>query len=973
MWSVDQIRSRFIDFFVKNGHKHVQSSPLIPSNDPSLLFTAAGMVPFKGAFTGDETPPAPAIVTSQKCLRAGGKHNDLDQVGYTSRHHTFFEMLGNFSFGDYFKEKAITLAWNFITKELGIDQDRLYVTVYHTDDEAFGLWKTIAGLPDDRIIKIATNDNFWAMGDTGPCGPCSEIFYDHGPHIEGGLPGTPEEDGDRFVEIWNLVFMQYDRDADGNLNPLPNPCIDTGMGLERIAAVMQNSHDNYHIDLFKTLIERAASAVNTPISGPKEQSLRVVADHLRAVSFMISDGILPSNEGRGYVLRRIMRRAIRHIYKMGCDQPVLFQLSDTLIREMGKAYPELFRAQDAIKTTIQQEEIAFLRTIKSGLSLLENAMSQLMPGQRLPGNIAFKLYDTYGFPLDLTEDIMKSEDKFIDIDGFNTAMAQQKEKARAAWKGSGDQKDDSIWKNLADLDIPATDFIGYGDVIPPSMATILAIIKDNQVITDPTVMLGKNENITIITNQTPFYAESGGQAADIGWLYGHHKEAPHADEITPSSTKLAVNITNVQKKAGRYFAHIGIINSGQIHVGMNITLKIDQNLRNQSRAHHSATHLLHAALRHVLGPHVMQKGSLVTPDRLRFDFSHAFPIEQKSLDQIEMMVNHYIRQNGRVTTRQMTPKAAMDEGAMALFGEKYGEEVRVVSMGVLQESSPINNEKSNDRTGFSGNQTTSGQAETAAQTVQSPQSTDEKPYSIELCGGTHVNYTGDIGHFVITSEMSVSSGIRRIEAVCGAAADQWLQEQRRILRQSALLLKSSPKQLPEACEKLLEERQKLKSDLKTLKQQQLRGMHNQSSHKGAGAGAEAGGAGSLTTGVMSSQDIHGITLITQTTKDIAVPDMKQLIDHYRQKHEDAIVCVIGENDGKIAVIIGITKNRAQKNPDDGSRCFDAGQLIKSAVEILGGKGGGGRPDFAQGGGKSMEKAADVFAMLESALKATIEA
>ncbi|HEY0315754.1 MAG TPA: alanine--tRNA ligase, partial [Sphingomonas sp.] len=735
MTSTNDIRRSFLDYFGREGHQIVPSAPLVPHNDPTLMFVNAGMVPFKNVFTGLETRPYNRATSSQKCVRAGGKHNDLDNVGYTARHHTFFEMLGNFSFGDYFKEQAIHHAWTLITKEWGISPDRLTATVYHTDDEAFDLWKKIAGLPESRIIRIPTKDNFWAMGDNGPCGPCSEIFYDHGDHIWGGPPGSPEEDGDRFVEIWNLVFMQYEQVANEIVGELPKKSIDTGMGLERIAAVMQGVTDNYDTDTFKALIAASCQLTRTDAEGDRRASHRVIADHLRSSCFLVADGVLPANEGRGYVLRRIMRRAMRHAHLLGAAEPLMHRLVPSLVAEMGAAYPELARAQPLIEETLKLEETRFRQTLANGLRLLDEATATMGEGDTLPGATAFKLYDTFGFPYDLTEDALRTHGMAVDRAGFDAAMAEQKAAARAAWKGSGEKASDEIWYDIAE-ELGSTEFIGYGAT--EGEATVVALIRDGQRV-DAAIT---GDEVVILTNQTPFYAESGGQVGDVGIITGE------------GGFEAAVEDTS--KPLGRLHAHRAVIEGGEVKVGDAVSLKVDVEHRNEVRANHSATHLLHAALRNTLGKHVSQKGSLVAADKLRFDFSHQKAMTPQEIAAVEAEVNRHVRENGAVGTRLMTPDDAIAAGAMALFGEKYGDEVRVLSMGRVGDGT----------------------------------------YSVELCGGTHVNATGDIALFKIVSESAVSSGVRRIEALTGEAARIWLTQREERLKEAAQALKASPEEVP---------------------------------------------------------------------------------------------------------------------------------------------------------------------------------
>ncbi|RWE90936.1 alanine--tRNA ligase, partial [Mesorhizobium sp.] len=749
MSGVNEIRSAFLDYFRKEGHEVVASSPLVPRNDPTLMFTNAGMVQFKNVFTGFESRPYSRATTSQKCVRAGGKHNDLDNVGYTARHHTFFEMLGNFSFGDYFKERAIELAWNLITREFGIAKDRLLVTVYHTDDAAAGFWKKIAGLPEDRIIRIATSDNFWAMGDTGPCGPCSEIFYDHGADIPGGPPGSADEDGDRFIEIWNLVFMQFEQVTKAERIELPRPSIDTGMGLERIAAVLQGEHDNYDIDLFKALIRASEEATGVKAEGKNRASHRVIADHLRASSFLIADGVLPSNEGRGYVLRRIMRRAMRHAQLLGARDPLMWRLVPALVREMGQAYPELVRGQPLISETLKLEETRFRKTLARGLGLLADATETLGSGDRLDGETAFKLYDTYGFPLDLTQDALRPRGVSVDLDGFNAAMERQKAEARKSWAGSGDAATETVWFAVRE-NAGATEFLGYDT--EQAEGIVQALVRDGVAVESAVA----GDSVGVVVNQTPFYGESGGQMGDTGTISGEG---------------FAIEVTDTQKKGDGLFVHFGKVAKGTVRTGEAVELKADHVRRTRLRSNHSATHLVHEALREVLGTHVAQKGSLVAPERLRFDFSHPKPISSEELERVEAMANEIVVQNSPVTTRLMSVDDAIAEGAMALFGEKYGDEVRVVSMGTAV---------TGDKAG--------------------------KPYSVELCGGTHVGATGDIGLVRLVSEGAVAAGVRRIEALTGEAARKHLDEQDKRLKAVAAALKISPADVPARVEALLDER-----------------------------------------------------------------------------------------------------------------------------------------------------------------------
>lgn len=878
MTSTNDIRRSFLDYFEAEGHARVPSAPLVPHNDPTLMFVNAGMVPFKNVFTGLETRPYSTATSSQKCVRAGGKHNDLDNVGYTARHHTFFEMLGNFSFGDYFKERAISLAWNLITKEWGISPDRLTVTVYHTDDEAFDLWRRIAGLPESRIIRIATSDNFWSMGDTGPCGPCSEIFYDHGDHIPGGPPGSPDEDGDRFVEIWNLVFMQFEQSADGTRADLPRPSIDTGMGLERVAAVLQGVHDNYDTDTFKALIAESSALTRTASTGPTQASHRVIADHLRASGFLVADGVLPANEGRGYVLRRIMRRAMRHAHLLGAKEPLMHRLVPSLIAEMGTAYPELLRAQASIEATLLQEETQFRRTLTNGLRLLDEATAGMVAGATLAGETAFKLYDTFGFPYDLTEDALRAQGFGVDRAGFDAAMAEQKRAARAAWKGSGDRASDDIWFDIAE-ETGGTEFIGYS--AEEGEGQVIALVKDGKRVD----RAGPGDTVDLIVNQTPFYGESGGQVGDAGSI--------------GSEKGLRGSIQDTQKHLGRLWAHRLHVEAGEIAIGDAVRLTVDQGRRGAIRANHSATHLLHEALRQRLGLHVAQKGSLVAPDRLRFDFSQPTAIEPQRIAEVEADVNRYIRENGEVSTRLMTPEEAIEEGAMALFGEKYGDEVRVVSMG---------------REG-------------------------DKTYSLELCGGTHVKQLGDIGLFKVIGESAVSSGIRRIEALTGEAARQWFTARDEKLRDAAAALKTSPDDVPARVAALVEDRRRLERELAEAKKALA---------LGGGSAAAAG-----------PEQVGGVSFVGQVVQDFDAKGLRGAVDETKQRIGSGVAVMVAVNEGRASIAVGVT--------DDLVATYSAVDLLRCAVAVLGGQGGGGRPDMAQGGGPDGSKAAEAIDAIRAAL------
>ena len=879
MTSTNDIRRSFLDYFGGNGHTIVPSAPLVPHNDPTLMFVNAGMVPFKNVFTGLETRPYQTATSSQKCVRAGGKHNDLDNVGYTARHHTFFEMLGNFSFGDYFKEQAITHAWTLLTKEWGLPADRLTATVYHTDDEAFELWKKIAGLPEHRIIRIPTKDNFWAMGDSGPCGPCSEIFYDHGDHIWGGPPGSPEEDGDRFVEIWNLVFMQYEQEANEIVSELPRPSIDTGMGLERVAAVMQGVTDNYDTDTFKALIAESGALSRTATDGAHKASHRVIADHLRSTGFLIADGVLPANEGRGYVLRRIMRRAMRHAHVIGAKEPLMYRLVSSLVSEMGGAYPELVRAQPLIEETLLREETRFRKTLENGLRLLDEATVDLGEGGTLPGETAFKLYDTYGFPYDLTEDALRSRGLTVDRAGFDAAMAEQKAAARAAWKGSGEKASDEIWFDIAEK-AGNTEFIGYSST--QGEGEVLAIVKDGANFDSATA----GETVTIVTNQTPFYGESGGQMGDAG-------------RITTQGGFVAL-VNDTAKPLGRVHAHHATVEAGSIKVGDTVHMIVDVDRRDRIRANHSATHLLHAALRKELGAHVTQKGSLVAPDRLRFDFSHPEALTHAQLAAIEADVNAQVRHNEEVTTRLMTPDDAVAAGAMALFGEKYGDEVRVLSMG----------------------------------------KGDDAHYSVELCGGTHVRATGDIALFKIVSESAVSSGVRRIEALTGEAARVWLVERDDKLRQTAAALKTTPEDVPARIAALVEQSRKLERELAEAKKALALG--------GGGAAQAAG-----------PEKVGSIDFLGQVIDGLDPKELRGIVDQNKAALGSGVSAVLAVVDGRASIAVGVT--------DDLKSSISAVDLVRAGVEALGGKGGGGRPDMAQGGGPDGDKAQAALDAVKAAL------
>ncbi|MDG3441312.1 alanine--tRNA ligase [Nitrospirillum amazonense] len=883
MKTANEIRSAFLDYFVKNGHTEVESSPLVPRNDPTLMFTNAGMVQFKNVFTGNEVRPYTRATTSQKCVRAGGKHNDLENVGYTARHHTFFEMLGNFSFGDYFKADAIELAWNLITKTFALPKDKLLVTVYHTDDEAHGLWKKVAGLSDDRIIRIPTADNFWAMGDTGPCGPCSEIFYDHGEGIPGGPPGSPDQDGDRFIEIWNLVFMQYEQVTKEERVSLPRPSIDTGMGLERLAAVLQGVHDNYDTDLMRALIEASADATNSDPSGAHAVSHRVIADHLRASSFLIADGVLPANEGRGYVLRRIMRRAMRHAHMIGARDPVMHKLVPALVREMGGHYTELQRAQALITETLRLEETRFKQTLDRGLKLLDEEEDKLGAGQPLPGEVAFKLYDTYGFPLDLTQDVLRGRNRTVEVDGFTAAMERQRAEARKAWAGSGEAATERVWFELKD-ELGATEFLGYDTENAEGKVTAVLDRQGNKL--DKATA---GQDVIVLVNQTPFYGESGGQVGDSGVIFG--------------AGGVEVAISDTQKKLGAVFAHIGTVTHGTLAPGQLVELRVNGRRRGDIRANHSATHLLHEALRQRLGEHVTQKGSLVSAERLRFDISQPTPLSDDDVRVVEAAVNARILGNSEVVTRLMTPAEAIEQGAMALFGEKYGDEVRVVSMGGQDEG-------------------------------------QNRQYSVELCGGTHVRRTGDIGLFKIVSEGAVSAGVRRIEALTGRGAFEYLEGQEGRLLAAAGALKVSAAEVPARVATLVEERRRLEKEVADLKRQLALG----------------GGGGAAAT---PEKVINGVKLSARVLDGIEAKDLKPLADEIKGQIGSGIVLLVAKGEGKVTLVAAVTADLTGR--------FNAVDLVKLAAAAVGGKGGGGRPDMAQAGGSEPDKADAAVAAVEAAL------
>jgi alanyl-tRNA synthetase len=884
MQTANDIRTAFLEYFRRNGHEVVASSPLVPRNDPTLMFTNAGMVQFKNVFTGQEKRPYQRAATAQKCVRAGGKHNDLENVGYTARHHTFFEMLGNFSFGDYFKDRAIELAWNLITKEYGLPADKLLVTVYAEDDEAFGLWKKIAGLPEQKIIRIATSDNFWAMGDTGPCGPCSEIFYDHGAHIPGGPPGSADQDGDRFIEIWNLVFMQFEQLTPQERVNLPRPSIDTGMGLERVAAVLQGKHDNYDIDLMRGLILASAEASHTDPDGPFKVSHRVIADHLRASCFLIADGVLPSNEGRGYVLRRIMRRAMRHAHKLGVTEPLMWKLVPALTRAMGEAYPELIRAQAIVSETLKLEETRFRQTLDRGLGLLDEALAKIAPSAPLPGDVAFKLYDTYGFPLDLTQDILRGQGRSVDIAGFDEGMARQRAAARKAWTGSGEAATDKLWFEIRDR-VGATDFLGYAT--EAAEGQVVAILKDGKEVDG----IEEGDTGMVIANQTPFYGESGGQMGDTGVLMAGEGNV--------------FVVEDTQKKLGDMHVHIGRMKSGRLTKGLAIEMKVDGQRRSALRANHSATHLLHEALRRTLGDHVTQKGSLVAPERFRFDFSHPKPMTDAQLATVETLVNERIRRNVDVATSLMTPDDAVKAGALALFGEKYGDEVRVVGMGGAEDG--------------------------------------REHFSVELCGGTHVRRTGDIGLLHILGESAVAAGVRRIEAVTGRGAEDYLRDVDTLVHETAAALKVQPSEIPQRVASLMDERRRLERELTEARKQLATG------------GGAARGNG------VEARDIGGVKFAARLVDGVPAKELKGMADGLKKQIGSGVVTLVAREEGRASIVVGVT--------DDLTDRISAVDLVRVGSEALGGKGGGGRPDMAQAGGPDGAKAQQAIDAIERALGA----
>jgi alanyl-tRNA synthetase len=882
--SLNELRNTFLKYFEKNDHRIVESSNLVPNNDPTLMFANSGMVQFKNVFTGLEKRDYQRATTSQKCVRAGGKHNDLENVGYTPRHHTFFEMLGNFSFGDYFKEQAIHYAWDLITKDFGIDKNRLYVTVYHEDDEAFNFWKKIAGFSDDRIIRIATSDNFWSMGETGPCGPCSEIFYDHGEHLAGGLPGTKDEDGDRFIEIWNLVFMQFEQISKEKRIDLPKPSVDTGMGLERIAALLQGTHDNYETDHFKKIIHSASEILKVKSDNSNLSSFRVIADHLRASSFLIAEGVLPSNEGRGYVLRRIMRRGMRHSHLLGSKEPVFFNLFETLRDEMKGNYPELVRAESLIKETLKMEEEKFLVLLDRGIKILNEEISKI--DKILPGEVAFKLYDTYGFPLDLTEDILRNKSMSIDSEKFQSLMKESRELAKKNWKGSGDAAVEDVWFGIKDK-LGSTEFLGYET--NQAEGTVLSLLKDNEEVDK----LSNGDEGMIIVNQTPFYGESGGQVGDTGTIIGND---------------FKFEVTDVQKKLGDLFVHYGKVVNGSIKLKDNVELKINIERRDDTRAYHSATHLLHESLRRVLGKHVTQKGSLVEPSRLRFDFSHMKPIQTEEIDKIEDFVNNMVSKKSDVKTRLMTPDEAVENGALALFGEKYGEEVRVLSMG----------------------------------------DDDGSYFSTELCGGTHVRNTGDIGKFKIVSQSSIAAGVRRIEALRDKQLEDYLNNKEKLSNISSekndQIINNLSKQITELGGKPSLDDSDQKILIKNLtKQLETISVNSILENK--------------TKNIIKDEEINGIKIRFQNVDGLPTKELRKLVDKGKKELSEGIVIVFAAKDDKVGIAVGVTDTLTNK--------FDAVKFVKTGSEIIGGQGGGGRKDFAQAGGQDKSKIDEAFEKLKT--------
>ena len=884
MQTANEIRRTFLEYFAANGHAIVASSSLVPRNDPTLMFTNAGMVQFKNVFTGAEKRDYDRATTAQKCVRAGGKHNDLENVGYTARHHTFFEMLGNFSFGDYFKERAIELAWNLITRDFGLPKERLLVTVYAEDDDAFDLWRKIAGLPDRKIIRIPTSDNFWAMGDTGPCGPCSEIFYDHGDKIPGGPPVSADADGDRFIEIWNLVFMQFEQIAKEKRVALPRPSIDTGMGLERLAAVLQGKHDNYDIDLFRALIMASADATGTSPDGAHAVSHRVIADHLRATSFLIADGVLPSNEGRGYVLRRIMRRAMRHAQRLGAKDPLMWRLVPALLLEMGQAYPELMRAEAIISETLRLEETRFRQTLERGLKLLDEETTRLGADKILNGEVAFKLYDTYGFPLDLTQDILRGQGGSVDARGFEAAMERQRAAARKAWVGSGEAATDRIWFDVREK-VGATDFLGYATEVAEGQ--IVALVKDGKQVQ----RANAGDDIAIVANQTPFYGESGGQMGDAGVFIG--------------AKGIEVAIADTQKKLGDMHVHYGRVAAGRLALGYAVEMRVDGERRARLRANHSATHLLHEALRRRFGAHVTQKGSLVAPDRLRFDYSHPMSPTADDIAAVASEVNRRVRANAEVLTRLMTPDEAVKKGALALFGEKYGEEVRVVSMGGEDE---------------------------------------QRTFSTELCGGTHVRRTGDIGLFKIVGEAAVAAGVRRIEALTGPSAEAHVGEQERLIGEAAAALRVQPAELPQRIASLVEERKRLERELTDARMRLA-----------TGGSAEDSGV----------KDVGGVKLATRLLDGVPAKELKAMADVLKQQIGSGVVALVARSEDRASLVVGVTADLTLR--------FNAVELAQLGSRALGGQGGGGRPDMAQSGGPDSSRAQAALAAIEQAVRAAARA
>lgn len=889
MKTLADIRSTFLSYFESKGHTIVESSPLVPRNDPTLMFTNAGMVQFKNVFTGNETRPYKRATTAQKSVRAGGKHNDLENVGYTARHHTFFEMLGNFSFGDYFKEDAIGFAWELVTKYFGLPKDKLLVTVYHEDDDAAALWKKIAGLPEDKIIRIPTNANYWRMADVGPCGPCSEIFIDQGDKLQGGPPGSPDEDGDRFLEFWNLVFMQFEEQPGGKKINLPKPSIDTGMGLERIAAIMQGVYSNYDIDLFKAIIGATADLVKVDPEGAQKPSFRVIADHLRATSFLIADGVMPSNEGRGYVLRRIMRRGMRHAHLLGAKEPLIYRLVPELIKQMGAVYPELIRAEALITETLKLEETRFKQTLERGLKLLDEESGKLKENKPLPGDVAFKLYDTFGFPLDLTQDVLRGRDQTVDVAGFEAAMAKQKAVARASWAGSGEAGTEKLWFELRD-ELGATEFLGYNT--EQAEGQVAALVRNGARVADAK----EGTDIQLIVNQTPFYAESGGQVGDTGEMTTAHGAR--------------IKITDTKKEAGALWVHYGHIEKGTVKTGDDILMIVDGERRTNIRANHSVTHLLQAALRKRLGTHVTQKGSLVAPDRFRFDISQPVPIPPDVLADVEAEVNKRIRMNEDVVTRLMSPEDAMKQGAMALFGEKYGDEVRVVSMGKGEEGKAF--------------------------------------YSIELCGGTHVRYTGDIGVFKIVSESALAAGVRRIEGLTGPGALAYFAEQEKALKGVAEVVKAIVPEVVDRVAHLAQERKRLEAEVTELRRQLAMG----------------GGHGTASA-TQTPKNINGVNFVSRVLTDIPAKDLKPMADAFKAQVKSGVIALTASFEGKVSLVVAVT--------DDLTKRVSAVDLVKIGAEALGGKGGGGRPDMAQAGGTDIDAMPDAIAAIEKALTAKAKA